>query len=93
MTMDDRFLYEARRDPGREFATRLRARLGREERTVRVGGVRLAPALAAATVVGLVASLFVFPSVRASAQAMLDLFRVRNFAPVTFDADRFEKLL
>jgi hypothetical protein len=92
MTMDDRFLYEARRDPSRDFATRLRTRLGREERTVRVGGVRLVPVLAAAMVVALVASVSLFPSVRASAQAMLDLFRVRNFAAVKFDPDRFETL-
>jgi hypothetical protein len=30
--------------------------------------------------------------VRASAQALLDLFRVRTFAAVSFDASRFEKL-
>lgn len=42
--------------------------------------------------VAAVALLFVFPSVRASAQAFLDLFRVRNFAAVSIDAARMEQL-
>jgi hypothetical protein len=42
--------------------------------------------------VGLVAALFTIPSVRASAQAMLDVFRVRKFAAVPFDAARMDKL-
>jgi hypothetical protein len=40
----------------------------------------------------LVASLFLFPSVRASAQAFLEMFRVRQFAAVQFDPARIEKL-
>ena len=51
-----------------------------------------APALAGAVGVAVVASLFLFPSVRGSAQAMLDLFRVRKFAAVPFDQTRLERL-
>jgi hypothetical protein len=42
--------------------------------------------------VAAVAMLFIFPSVRASAQAFLDLFRVRTFAAVSVDPARLEKL-
>ncbi len=90
--MDDRFLYEARRDPEPAFAEGLRGRLRRAESSRVMGRVPLRPTLAAAVLVGTVVSIFVFPSVRASAQAMLDLFRVRNFAPVAFDPQRLEKL-
>jgi hypothetical protein len=37
-------------------------------------------------------ALFMIPSVRVSAQAALDLFRVRGFAAVEFDESRMEKL-
>ena len=37
-------------------------------------------------------ALFTLPSFRASAQALLDLFRVRKFAAVQFDESRLEKL-
>ena len=50
------------------------------------------PAIWAGVTAVLVAALFLFPSVRASAQAFLDLFRVRNFAAVTVDAARLEQL-
>jgi hypothetical protein len=92
--MDDRFLYQARREPRPEFAADLSARLRRDE--VPAGArARLAfpsRALAAAAAVLAVVALFALPSVRASAQAFLDLFRVRNFAAVEFDPSRLEKL-
>jgi hypothetical protein len=92
MKMDDRFLYEARRDPDPAFADHLRSRLRREEAGKVMSRLPLRPAFGLAVVAGAIVSIFLFPSVRASAQAMLDLFRVRNFAPVAFDPSRLEKL-
>lgn len=93
--MDDRFMRSLKREPDPRFAARLRERLGRQAaadaREPR-RFPRLAPAFAGVLAAGLVAALFVFPSVRASAQAVLDLFRVRNFAPVAFDPERMERL-
>src|SRR5206468_2261182 len=53
---------------------------------------RLAPVTAGALATVLAVALFAFPSVRASAQAMLDMFRVRKFAAVHFDGARMDKL-
>jgi hypothetical protein len=90
--MDDRFLNDLRRDPDPRFARNLHERLRAQGAAHPAWTPRLAPALAYAALVALVAALFVFPSVRASAQAMLDLFRVQKFAAVHFDAERAEKL-
>jgi hypothetical protein len=94
--VDDRFLYEGRRDPRPEFAGALRERLNRQGPAQRAFEAarplfRLRPALAWAAL-AIVLSSFAFPSVRASAQAFLDLFRVRNFTAVEFDPARMEKL-
>ena len=92
--MDDRFLEQARREPRPEFAADLRARLRRRSE----GGEsrRFVPrpglALAAGIAVAAAAALIAFPSVRASAEAFLDLFRVRNFTAVQFDPARLEKV-
>jgi len=88
--MDEHLMHELRRDPDPEFAVRLRERLRRHEHAG--AALRWRPAFAAAVTVAVVASLFMFPSVRASAQAMLDMFRVRNFAAVEFDPERTQKL-
>jgi len=91
--MDDKFLHEMRRDPDPDFARRLRGRLRQVEgEDVAPAGFRLQPVLAGALAVGLIAALFTIPSVRASAQAMLDMFRVREFAVVQVDASRMELL-
>ena len=90
--MNDDFLHALRRDPDPEYARRLHERLGRQERPSGLPAVRWKPMLAIATVGASVIALFAFPSVRASAQAVLDLFRVRNFAAVEFDPDRLERL-
>jgi len=89
---DDRFLKDFSREPRPEFARSLRAKLrAGEEREERRGFVfRPAFALAAAGLA--VIGLFSVPAVRVSAQALLDMFRVRNFAAVPFDASRMEKL-
>jgi hypothetical protein len=98
MTMDDRFLHSLREDPPGPFDTRLRARLRAldEEREARrergwlgLWGRRLAPGLAVLAVIALVVFL---PPLRASAQAFLDLFRVRKFVAVEVDPDRLEEL-
>lgn len=92
--MDDRFLHEMRRDPDPKFADGLRDKLRRQNSPVArlTGWPRLHPALAGALAVVLIAVSFSFPAVRASAQAFLDLFRVRNFAAVTVDAARIKQL-
>jgi len=69
----------------------LRERLRRHERAASAAW-RLRPAFGAVIAVAVVAALFMFPSVRVSAQAMLDMFRVRNFAAVEFDPERSSKL-
>ena len=89
---DDRFLKDFGREPRPEFARSLRAKLrAGEEREERRGFV-FRPAFAAAAVLLAVIGLFSVPAVRVSAQALLDMFRVRNFAAVPFDESRMEKL-
>jgi hypothetical protein len=81
---------EPRPEHARSLWRRLQAFSAADEEPVR--RFRLAPALAAAAVVVAVGSLILFPSVRASAQAFLDMFRVQNFVAVQFDPGRAEKL-
>lgn len=90
--MDDRFLHELRREPPTEFARSLRQRLRAQEETRRGWAPRAIPAMAAAVAVVLSILLFTVPSVRVSAQSVLDLFRVRTFAAVSFDESRLDKL-
>ncbi len=93
--MDDEFLYSLHADPPAQFAERLRARLARREETVSWTGDgwrltwRIGGAAAAAMLLGL---LFTFPTVRASAQAFLDLFRVINFTAVPVEPARISRL-
>src|SRR5262249_34123101 len=93
MNVDDRFLTEARREPSAEFARRLRDDLARQgpprafRRPSWLSPSRTSVAWISAALAGLVL-MFSIPSVRASAQAFLDLFRVRNFAAVPVDPAR-----
>jgi len=91
---DDRMLHEFRRDPDPRFAHELRERLRRTERAaapgLRMGG--LARVLVPVGAVVLVAALFTIPSVRVSAQAFLDIFRVKRFAAVEFNESRLETI-
>lgn len=91
--MDDRFLHEHRREPRPGFARSLRARL-RQSEDVETDARerRWNPALIATFALAVVALSFSFPSVRATAQNLLDLFRVRTFAPVAFDPAKLDKL-
>ncbi len=91
--MDDRFLTESRRDPDSGFARSLHARL----RTLEAADVaprarRWQPVFAGALALAAFAALFMLPAVRATAQNMLDLFRVRDFAVLTVDPARIEQL-
>lgn len=89
--MDDRMLHEHRREPDPQFARDLRERLRRSERRRRFPRPVLR-AVAVACSLGVVVALFAIPSVRVSAQALLDLFRVRRFAAVRFDQSRLNAL-
>jgi uncharacterized protein DUF4367 len=89
--LDDPLLHQYRREPDPRFARSLRERLRRAERPQGIPRPVMR-ALAAACAIGVVVALFAIPSVRVSAQALLDLFRVRRFAAVQFDEARFEAL-
>lgn len=88
---DDDFLKETR-EPRPEFARQLRARLRTLEDEPARAAFPLARLLTAAAAAAAVVALFAFPSVRAFAQAALDLFRVREFAVVQIDEHRLEQL-
>lgn len=89
--MDDRMLHEYRREPDPRFASDLRDRLRRLERRARPSGraTRIFAAVAAAAAITVV---FAVPSVRVSAQAVLDVFRVKRFAAVEFKESRRDLL-
>jgi len=91
--MHDEFMLTGLRKPRPELVRRVRARLAElelaERRAARTPPLRWAAAVAAVTVL---ASAFALPSVRAAAQAFLDLFRVVNFAPVAVGTDRLKLL-
>ena len=90
--MDDKFMNDLRRDPDPTFARSLREKLHAQESPRVLHRVRPLPVLALGVAAAVVVALFVFPSVRVSAQAMLDYFRVRRFSAVQFDAQRLDKL-
>lgn len=93
--MNDEFMQRGRREPDPEFARRLAARLRLEGEAAPVrhrARLRLRAALGLAVAVAMVGLLAGFPWLRASAQAFLDLFRIRNFAAVTVDPARIEQL-
>ncbi len=90
--MSDDFLGGLKGEPRPGFARALRERLREQDEMRAARSARWRPVLGWATAMAVVALAFAFPAVRVSAQAMLDLFRVRNFAAVQFDPARFEKL-
>jgi hypothetical protein len=92
--MDDKFLHDMRRNPPAAFSHELRAAL---EEHGHADGASLLRAssmrwLGAAASVAVVAVAFSFPVVRAGAQSFLDLFRVVQFAAVSFDGSRLEQI-
>ncbi|HEU4618795.1 MAG TPA: hypothetical protein VFV10_12205 [Gammaproteobacteria bacterium] len=90
--LDDGFLHAWRSSPSTELAARIRDRLRDSEEIETRVAPRTAKWMALAASVLLVASVVVFPSVRAGAQAFLDLFRVVNFAAVSFDPANLQAL-
>lgn len=90
--MDDRFLNQLRQEPDPRFARGLREKLRAQETQTSRAPARLTPTLAGAFALAVIVALFAFPSVRASAQAMLDLFRVKKFTALPFDQSRVDKL-
>jgi hypothetical protein len=92
--MSGDFMNELREDPSPSFKERLRERLrSHGPAEAEAGGMRLRhPALAVAAAVVVIVAFSVSPPLRASAQAFLDLFRVRSFVAVTVDPQRLEQL-
>jgi hypothetical protein len=95
--MNGDFMNELRKDPSPEFKQRLRGRLRSqgpaEAGAEGDGGRRMRrPALAVAAAAAVVVAFSVSPPLRASAQAFLDLFRVRSFVTVTVDPQRLDQL-
>jgi len=90
--MDDKFMETLKRDPDPKFADDLREKLQAQPLPHSLRRVAPLPVFATGVAVAVIVALFAFPSVRVSAQAMLDLFRVRKFAAVQFDPQRLEKL-
>jgi hypothetical protein len=84
-------LHEYRREPDPRFASDLRDRLRRIERRPLLSRrtTRIVAAVAAAAAITVV---FTVPSVRVSAQAVLDVFRVKRFAAVQFKESRRDLL-
>ena len=92
--MDDKFLHELRREPTPAFSRRLRAALDdkAERQAPNVFGAGLRRYLPLAASLLIVSVAFTFPTVRAGAQAFLDMFRVVNFVPVQFDGSQLQQL-
>lgn len=95
--MDDRFMYGLRETPSPKFAERLNERLKQQERGEIVtepgrSSSRWARGAMTAAAGVLAVALFALPSVRASAQAFLNLFRVVNFTAVPVNTDRINQL-
>jgi hypothetical protein len=94
--MDEKRLLAMRRAPRPEFARELHERLRRQGPALAAPHARRAPrlgwSLAGGLAVALAVLCFTVPAVRVSAQAFLDLFRVRNFAAVSVDPARLERL-
>lgn len=96
--MSDDFLSRLREQPRPEFGERLEQqlheidRLAWERRLAPNPWRRFAPALAAAGLVAALGVAFTLEPVRAAAREFLDLFRVKRFAAVPVDPQRFERL-
>lgn len=90
--MDEKSLYSLRRTPPDEFVRRLRASLQRQNAIVVTGPRRVGSVVALAVAGAALVAAFAVPSVRAAAQAFLDLFRVVHFVAVPFDAGALRRL-
>lgn len=74
--MDEETLYSLRRTPPEEFARRLRTSLQAQQMPLAPAGARVGKFVALAACCAMLFAVFTVPSVRAAAQAFLDLFRV-----------------
>jgi hypothetical protein len=91
--MDETLLNSLRQDPSPDFADRLRVSLREQERSTSATSRWPLKALAASCVaVAPIVVLLSVPSVRASAQSFLALFRVVNFVAVPVDDARLDVL-
>jgi len=94
--MDDLFMLSGLRRPRAEFAKRLSERLDQIDFQQQAARRPLRPAAritAWAAGVLLAVGAFAVPSVRAGAQAFLDLFRVVNFAPVAVNPEQMKEVV
>ncbi len=90
--MNDDFLNGLRQDPPQEFARQLKSRLHALDAPARRAPSRATRWAALAASLAVISASFTFPSVRAGAQAFLDLFRISTFAGVAFDPQRLAEL-
>lgn len=92
--MDDQFLHDLRRRPAPVFAQRLRARLHQSAAASSSSGrnPRATKWLSLAASIGAVSLAFTLPTVRAGAEAFLDLFRVVSISGVQVNATRLQNL-
>jgi hypothetical protein len=91
--MDDRMLHEYRRDPDPQFASDLRGRLRRLEQPRALASRRVTRIVAAVAAAAALVVVFAVPSVRVSAQAVLDVFRVKRFAAIQFKESQSRRAL
>jgi hypothetical protein len=93
--VDDKFLENMKslqQPPRPGYARALRERLRQLEDDAPARAAWWQPALAGVAAVAAVVALLSLPSVRASAQQVLDMFRVRTFAVVQVNAAQLERL-
>lgn len=90
--MSDEFMLTGLRKPRAELVRQVRTRLAAIERRERQAAMIPSSRWVAAAAAVVLACAFAFPSVRAAAQAFLDLFRVVNFAPISVGTDRLKLL-
>jgi len=92
--MNDEFMLKAWRTPAPQFARQLREQLHRldAQHRPRAQPRRAVRLIAYAASVLLAVGLFAIPSVRAGAEAFLDLFRVVNFVAVPVEKKRLDVL-
>lgn len=92
--MDDRFLIQFREDPRPEFVEGLRGKLSQHKVSAEVGHWPLwqSPVLATLSVLLTLVVLLSFPTLRAAAEQLFELFRVRHYVAISFDPTRIEQL-
>jgi hypothetical protein len=90
--MDENSLYCLRRTPPEEFVRSLRASLQHHNAIVVTRSRRVRSAVALAIALVAVMAAFAIPSVRAAAEAFLDLFRVVHFVAVPLTSETLQRL-